>query len=635
MIYRLEITNKDGKDARLDITTPGSTLVKTIEGTENPFILSYKSDKSDKSGHFYTSSMDINIYETSDFNIDVLKTSSETDILVEYFVHGVKEWIGYVIPDFFSREITENPVVSMVASDRLNTLKSATLTDYYLFQFISIYNLAINCLNKTGLFLPLKTMADFEVESIDSENIENAFFKSYVLYQQFQTTGGRKISCYDILLSILVASNSILIQRHGEWHIINKWQLEHGAGYLYSSKTERISWVENIHYFNEMTKGAMRSIVPVASSVSILHKFAGNRNRPKNYDFSNGLASWFPYGNFITDIDNHPVIEYACDFNTGIYYMVQDVNTWKNYLINQNSYNKNDYLISSPIPIPYKDTNSVNVEIDIHSIGPKTHFIFDKAKLRFSVYARYLNMWFSLNDSDKFVQTSPDDVYIFERSFGRVDADIYVPAEILSLKMNGLLEGDNLSDYSIYVRIYGGGANYPIIINHVKVTVSNTQEMQKGNLYKRAQGVGYTKVHDTETSIFGDFITNGLNGYFYNFSIEDISLLYELRSGLETQDYLRKSLWTTFDNTEQLPLLQHVVQQRAGMFSIAHDMIKGEVDIALFDPLSIFVDCNNRKYVINSAEIDFLRSTARVELEEIKYGSLTVKDYIYSYFDED
>lgn len=81
MKFTLTYKNKDLHQATLDIITHNDVSVtRVIEGTENPFLLSYKSDKRDKSGHILSSSAEINIYETDDFNIDNLKTSSETDI---------------------------------------------------------------------------------------------------------------------------------------------------------------------------------------------------------------------------------------------------------------------------------------------------------------------------------------------------------------------------------------------------------------------------------------------------------------------------------------------------------------------------------------------------------------------------
>ena len=129
MRYRLEYMNKYGITARLDIITFNSTSVtETIEGTEQPFVLNYKLETNDKSGHFLSSSAEINIYETANFNIDNLKTSSETDIKVEYYVSGILKWMGFVVPDFFSREVGSPGIVNMTASDRLSTLKGVTLT---------------------------------------------------------------------------------------------------------------------------------------------------------------------------------------------------------------------------------------------------------------------------------------------------------------------------------------------------------------------------------------------------------------------------------------------------------------------------------------------------------------------------
>src|SRR5690554_305159 len=127
MIWRLTYCNKEGVEARLDIIRGALTPVEVIEGTETPFVLNYKMDKPDKSGHVMSSSADISIFETSSFNIDNLKTSSETEIKVEHYIDNELDWSGFVIPDFFSKTIGTPATVEMVASDRLGTLKGVTL----------------------------------------------------------------------------------------------------------------------------------------------------------------------------------------------------------------------------------------------------------------------------------------------------------------------------------------------------------------------------------------------------------------------------------------------------------------------------------------------------------------------------
>ena len=196
MIWRLRYCNKDGVEARVEIKRGVSTPIVDVEGTGNPFTLSYNNDKGNKSGMFLTSSADIEIYETADFNIDNLKTSDETELAVTYYINDVVKWRGFIIPDFFSIEVRNNPVIVMTASDRLGTLKNVTLSD--LPSMITIRGLAVSCLNKTGLTLPLKTMADFT-----NDGTNNAFFSYYIDSQRIKDVKGRAINCYDIPSSIL------------------------------------------------------------------------------------------------------------------------------------------------------------------------------------------------------------------------------------------------------------------------------------------------------------------------------------------------------------------------------------------------------------------------------------------------
>jgi hypothetical protein len=153
MIWRLTYCNKKGVEARVDIIKGGRTSVEIVKGSANPFTLSYKLDKNDKSGHIMTSSADIEIYETETFNIDDLKTSNETELKVEYFEDNVLMWSGFILPDFFSREIGSPNIVRMTASDRLTALKGVTLSD--LPARISLRDLIELSLAQTGLSLAL------------------------------------------------------------------------------------------------------------------------------------------------------------------------------------------------------------------------------------------------------------------------------------------------------------------------------------------------------------------------------------------------------------------------------------------------------------------------------------------------
>src|SRR5690606_7951628 len=62
-------------------------------------------------------------FENLVFNIDDLATSDETEIRTVLYYDNELEWIGYVIPDFFNVEITQNPLINLTAQDRIGILK--------------------------------------------------------------------------------------------------------------------------------------------------------------------------------------------------------------------------------------------------------------------------------------------------------------------------------------------------------------------------------------------------------------------------------------------------------------------------------------------------------------------------------
>ncbi len=614
MIYRLTFCNKDGVEARVDIQKGLATPVYAVEGTGNPFMLFYNNDRGDKSGSVRSSGADINIYETEEFNIDELKTSSETEISVKYYINDVLQWSGFVIPDFFSKQITGGAgVVSMVASDRLSTLKGVTLSG--LPAKISNRALAEMCLANTGLSLPLYTMADFTGDGVN-------IFNSEVLSQRMIDTKGRSISCYDILSSLLEQTNSLLIQRAGAWHIINKVQLEAGAGSLYSNATTSTAWSENTVNFSDVNVGARRTIIPVASMVGVYHEHGGGRLHPDNYDFSQGLTGWTAINGFNAVVENRSIEGYTLASNPVRMVPNYGEVTTKNTIRSINptpgfdpDYDIVPYLKSPDIPIVSVNDDVVDINVDISAIGPHN------AALRYVVLATKGTTRLYLNASGTFEPfVSTNERHISFLSFGQPGINI---ASVKSRSITGKL--DNPAGYSVSVRVYGSGEGNPVFINFVSVSFSNADNIPKGTMYKREQGANYTKTHEIPTVLWGDYLTNGLNGYFYEYPIDDTSSLYMPNGSLH-------STWTAYGDTDQIPLLQHISRQKARMFSVAHDLLTADIDAVNFDPLSIFVDCNNKRYVVVSAQFDFFKSNLSVELEEVAYTNNTVRDFIYSYF---
>ena len=124
-------------------------ITKNIAGTDDLFKLQYTPDVRDKGQTFLTSTAELNIYEDDFFNIDELATSGETDIKVKYYENDLLHWVGFVIPDFFQTDISQNRVVKMLATDRIASLKEVDFNGNSKTAIGIIYN----CLLKTGLDL--------------------------------------------------------------------------------------------------------------------------------------------------------------------------------------------------------------------------------------------------------------------------------------------------------------------------------------------------------------------------------------------------------------------------------------------------------------------------------------------------
>jgi hypothetical protein len=611
MIWRLRYCNKKGVEARVDIIKGDRTPVEAVQGSANPFTISYRLDKNDKSGHIMTSSADIEIFETETFNIDDLKTSNETELKVEYFEGNILTWSGFILPDFFSREIGSPNIVRMTASDRLTALKGVTLSDLPI--RVSLRDLIELSLAQTGLSLALVAQIQINQGSVN-------ILDSEILSQRLTDTRGRSISCYDILMSIMVATNSTIRQREGQWVVYNK--LEHEL------RTPTI-------FFDKVERGAIRTIQPVASTVGIYHEHGGGLTYPTNYNFSDGLNGWTAVNGFVASINDKRVEEFELIGNS--LHPIYGDTTNVNYLVNKNEqYMTNasaPYIVSEQITIPYPVNSEVAISVDMNAISavypPESLTV---SRVDFVVVATKGSDILFLNKEGVFTEAD-NNLPVISSHMHRMVFSSTTPYIAISRQMtvNGVLtvEDGFVSDYTISVRIYGSGTAYTALINSVAVRFNKTKDTPKGTIFKTTQGSNFTKLHDVETAILGDYITSGLNGYFYDYPVDDTSNLY-LPSGT-----LSSPTWiTAFDTTER-PLLHHISRQKSRLFSVAHDILKANINVESFDPLAVFQDCKGGKYVVVSASFDFLRSEVDVELEQIAYDNTILKrDFIYSYFGE-
>lgn len=603
MIYRLEYKNKHGDTARIDIRKGAATPVHIVEGTENPFQLSYELEDKSKKGFVMSSFADISLFEDASkgLDIDSLKTSNETELSAKWYINNVLNWSGFVVPDFFSREIGTPAVINLTASDRLSSLKDATLGT--LTEYITLKNLAIACLEKTGQTLPLNHTVDFTVG--DWTNVMDA----KALSERLKDDKGKSVSCYDILRSILVLTNSTIRQRNGQWTIYNK--IQHEA--LAPSTT-----------FDEVYQGAKRTIQPVFSSVGAFQEFGGLMTYPKNHSFDDGITGWTAVDGFVTEFDNRELI-----YTSPILMPVFGEETQEISLINRNtpSPGLTPALVSNSFHVPFDDSGSARLKFEMNTNGAPSSFTGVEVIRTSGTSTKYLNEDGSWSKKAKGIY-SRNPALETGQTYGSVDNIIVVDSTIT------LDDGEVGENVTLTIKIYGvgmmgGGVNMPMSIRSVKVNFQEKSDA-KGILYRTEQLGDFSKKNDPETTIFGDYLTSGLNGYFYPYSKDDTSILYWDYSILR----LQTRLWTTSTDPTagKLPILQHVSRQVSRMFGVAHDMLSAVIDARNFDPLHIISNCKGEKYVVVSAQYDFLRSTVEVELEQIAYGSLQRRDFIYSYF---
>src|SRR5678815_798689 len=117
----------------------------------------------------------------------------------------------------------------------------------------------------------------------------------YALSERLEDDKGKKISCFDVLRSILVLTNSTIRQRNGQWRIYNKIQHE--------------AVVPTLN-FDKVYQGAKRTIQPVFSSVGAFQEFGGGKRYPSNNNFQ--LATgWTAKNGFVFARENREVIGYT------------------------------------------------------------------------------------------------------------------------------------------------------------------------------------------------------------------------------------------------------------------------------------------------------------------------------------
>ena len=572
-------------------------VTRALIGTPDLFSLSYISDTKDKGQTIMSTEADINIYQDDYFNIDNLATSGETDIKIQYYESDLLIWSGFVLPDFFEVDIKPNPIISMVATDRLGVLKEI---DFKGERRIP-RDIVLDCLANTGLTL--------------TSNIiyQNSYFETTTL--NLERYDG--MSCYDVLKSVLTAFNAKVVQYGNKWNIINKLTLE----------TRPTS---NIIQIGLVDVNGRREIKPVASEVSMKMEFGGSQHYPENWNFKEiDYATIFKGWSVqpMDKVNTNQITGYTVDGS------VQYAEFGANTNINSLQYRSNRLPAldndENVLLYPHKKSTfsefkllgGVDYKLDFRvnftsaSNVDISAYVMIRKGANYYVYFKSMNgnILIGSTTENSIVGRNPIPIKSADReSFGVVQTQWNLELDINKSEIGISQEEDDTVEFQVIIM---AGRSYTspvtetdVFINSAELVLLDKETTGKGLIFKIKQGgARFSKSRKEQVIHFSDKISTGVNGYFYNYRIDDTSIA----------------------NLPNEFILQNTLREQAQMFSKARDFLSLSGNIKV-NPLARYI-CGDKQYVLVGGTSG--RRNASVQLEEIVDENLTKIDYIYTYFD--
>ena len=660
---RMVIVNKDGNYI-YDRDT------NRIEGASNPFSLTFHNDTGEKGGAIRALEANMEFYEDALFNIDDLATSDETEIRAIFYYDDNIEFIGFVTPDFFNVEITENPIIQLTASDRLGVLKDVS---YPLMSNITenirLIKIIANCLQLTGLGLSINVVCgmysdDFPdygiVEGYEQYELTNAFHDTWVnehrLVKNMETF--ETMDAYNVLQSIMNQFNCLLTQKNGEWWIVNKFDQQKGGGIKYTFDMngdiynyERIVFDE-LH-FGMIDKGGERTLIPANAKNTLVLDNGENiiyplNNKIKLYSPSSIFPDfWVNNGMSYELTDQYPTKYNSLGDVSETYTSSEESILIKSYA--QEDPGENDFvrlpwnspnMESHRFKMPSVYEFKFDLKLTIEAIGrprtglfialciyfPKDDMIFWTPQFHdyeflFGGYSIITGQNISEPISRyEFEDKYKDENIAVEQTFN-VDKSIsfsYFKEKGIFYK--GSFNSTSLNDALMYVKVFRNFSRSSkkahSLIKSIKVDFLNDSQIPEGTVYQSKLTGKFTHPANKITVLFGDQQNVGQNGYFYKYREDALSIQYN-QWGSKLKN------WFTPYDTERNPQLIHALRQLTYSYGKAHDELRIGFDIARIDPLAHYaVRCISNKKVLVNPEDDILTDT------QSKYITASIGKYL-------
>lgn len=227
--YRLEINNLRKNKHRVDIDIPeyNGDIIKLRDVAGQSIILTHEGDENIFENHVYSSSLEINVYDEGQIDLDELMLTPDLEYRVKYYVNDRLYWSGFLIADGVQENLNYKSAIKIQAVDGMNSMEGLNISitnpqgiemGSYISETRCPINIIRQCFNTIGNNLPINWMCDTKNSQYDDYDVLagniNWSPNGEILIM-------KSLDCYEIFEGILKSFNLHCFQAYGEWWIVN------------------------------------------------------------------------------------------------------------------------------------------------------------------------------------------------------------------------------------------------------------------------------------------------------------------------------------------------------------------------------------------------------------------------------
>ncbi|GEM_PF-810849 len=657
-----------------------------IEGGANPFVLNYQNDTGEKGGAIRATFADMEFFEDLLFNIDDLSTSDETEIRCVFYYDNQIEWIGFVTPDFFNVEITENPLIRLTASDRIGILKDVPYTlSSEIVDRINLMTVVSNILKQTGLELNINVVCGMYSDEFPyhapstgfegyefNDPIANTWVNEYRFVTDMETLETK--NCYEILQAIANQFNCLITQYKGEWWVVNKFDLDRAEGVLFHYNSFGIQqYIEKVHfpeeYFGLIDVGGERTLIPAGAKNTYLLDNGPEMIYPLNHSLNSDSTNiadiefWQSKPGSTSEATTSIPSEYNADGSINETYENEvrellindyDISVLSNDTTNFSSVPPNvignSYILESQkFKVVTMDKKKSSFKLNVKAVGKAytaimIGLIMEIEKVSEPGVKYYFTLYNPVDEENNYTGNNQfirvvdinSSGYILAYPFGfenKYNSENIAVDQEWNIEMNiskGQTQDYDISTANFFFRVYPNRAYKKNTYNPNLTTIKNM-----------LRSVTLTFLNDNQTPKGTVFQSKLTYGKFTKPTKERTVMFGDYQTSGQNgffYKYREDSLsiqyneggemlknWFTRSDSERNPLLTHSLRQLTYSYGSAHDELRIGFDMEHINPFAHYaVRCRSEKRVLVNPEDDYLQE------KNSKYITATIGKYLNS-----